>query len=37
VRTSDVEREQKALTVLQKHSAHDVHLHKLPAKSVESG
>jgi hypothetical protein len=33
VRTPTSEHEQKALTVLQKHSAHDVHLHKLPAKS----
>lgn len=32
VRAPDAERQQKALSVLQKHSAHDVHLHKLPAK-----
>jgi hypothetical protein len=37
VRTPDAESEQKALSVLQKHSAHDVHLHKLPATRVEHG
>jgi hypothetical protein len=36
VRTPDAESEQKALTVLQKHSAHDVHLHKLPARKAEN-
>lgn len=30
VRTPDEEAEQKALTILTRHSAHDVHLHKLP-------
>jgi hypothetical protein len=33
VRTPDAEAEQKALAILRRHSAHDVHLHKLPAKS----
>lgn len=32
VRTPDAESQQKALTILARHSAHDVHLHKLPAK-----
>ena len=32
VRTPDAEAEQQALDVLRRHSAHDVHLHKLPAK-----
>jgi len=32
VRTPDTESEQKALTILSRHSAHDVHLHKLPAR-----
>lgn len=31
-RAQDAERQQKALAILQSHSAHDVHLHKLPAK-----
>lgn len=34
VRTPDPEAEQKALDILRRHSAHDVHLHKLPAKHV---
>jgi hypothetical protein len=33
VRTPSPEAEQKALGILSRHSAHDVHLHKLPAKS----
>lgn len=30
-RAPDAESQQKALAILRKHSAHDVHLHKLPA------
>jgi hypothetical protein len=30
VRTRDTEREQKALGILRRHSAHDVHLHEVP-------
>jgi hypothetical protein len=33
VRTPDAEAEQKAMAVLRRHSAHDVHIHRLPAKS----
>jgi hypothetical protein len=33
VRTPDAEAEQKAMTILRRHSAHDVHIHRLPAKS----
>lgn len=33
VRTPDPESQQQALSILQQHSAHDVHLHKLPAPS----
>ncbi len=33
VRTPDAAAEQKALEILRRHSAHDVHLHKLPAQS----
>ncbi|HEX6141717.1 MAG TPA: hypothetical protein VFZ01_03295 [Geminicoccaceae bacterium] len=32
VRTPDAAAEQKALEILRRHSAHDVHLHKLPAR-----
>jgi hypothetical protein len=32
VRTPDAEAEQKAMTILRRHSAHDVHIHRLPAK-----
>ena len=34
VRTPDAEAEQRALGILRKHSAHDVHIHRLPAKSA---
>lgn len=30
VRTPDAEAEEKAITILREHSAHDVHVHKLP-------
>jgi hypothetical protein len=33
VRAPDAEAEQKAMTILRRHSAHDVHIHRLPAKS----
>lgn len=33
VRTPDAEAEQKALAILRRHSAHDVHVHKLPHTS----
>ena len=33
VRTPTPEAEQKALTILTKHSTHDVHIHKLPVKA----
>ena len=33
VRMPDAEAEQKAMAVLRRHSAHDVHIHRLPAKS----
>jgi hypothetical protein len=32
VRTPDTEAEPKAMTILRRHSAHDVHIHRLPAK-----
>jgi hypothetical protein len=32
VRTPDPETQQRALAILARHSAHDVHLHRLPAK-----
>jgi hypothetical protein len=32
VRTPDVETQQRALAILTRHSAHDVHLHRLPGK-----
>ncbi|MGH6944501.1 MAG: hypothetical protein ACREH6_09810 [Geminicoccaceae bacterium] len=34
VRTADAEAEQRALGILRKHSAHDVHIHRLPAKTA---
>ena len=34
VRTPDAEAEQKAMTILRRHSAHDVHIHRLPAKGA---
>jgi hypothetical protein len=33
VRTPDAEAEQRAMTILRRRSAHDVHIHRLPAKS----
>lgn len=33
VRTADRAAEQRALEILRRHSAHDVHIHELPAKS----
>ena len=35
VRTRTAEREMRALEILGKHSAHDVHVHTIPAQSVE--
>jgi hypothetical protein len=32
VRTPDAETQQRALTILTRHSAHDVHIHRLPGK-----
>jgi len=33
VRTPDAAAEQRALEILTRHSAHDVHIHDLPAKA----
>ena len=34
VRTPDAAAERRALEVLTRHSAHDVHIHELPAKQA---
>ena len=35
VRTRDADREQKALEILRRHSAHDVHLHQIPERACK--
>jgi hypothetical protein len=34
VRTPDAERERRAVEILRRHSAHDVHVHQLPAEAA---
>jgi hypothetical protein len=37
VRTPDAEAEQRALDILRRHSAHDVHVHEVPAAATAKG